>query len=51
VLGQDSTAELSRDYAFGRDAVALRVKARANVDAPDEDKQPERSSVLIPLIS
>jgi hypothetical protein len=31
VLGQDSTAELSTDFA-------LRVKARANVAAPDKDK-------------
>jgi HK97 family phage major capsid protein len=38
VLGQDSTAELSTDYAFDRDAAALRVKARANVAAPDEAK-------------
>jgi hypothetical protein len=38
VLGQDSTAELSTDFAFDRDAIALRVKARANVAAPDKDK-------------
>ena len=38
VLGQDSTAELSRDFAFDLDAAALRVKARANVAAPDKAK-------------
>jgi HK97 family phage major capsid protein len=38
VLGQDSTAELSSDFAFDRDAVAMRVKARANVAAPDQAK-------------
>jgi hypothetical protein len=38
VLGQDSTADLSQDFAFDRDAVAIRVKARVNVAAPDANK-------------
>jgi hypothetical protein len=48
VLGEDSTAEVSTDFAFDRDAAAVRVKARVNVAAPTADKAIRKLTITAP---
>jgi HK97 family phage major capsid protein len=48
VLGQDSNADISNDFAFDHDAVAIRVKARVNVAAPDKAKAIRKLTVTAP---